>query len=339
MSKTDPIVSVYQERLDAAVHLLDEHNKSFAKGSPAIINPKKFINTVKEAGGTNLERLAGFSHEDITECMDHSYTKPDSVAVKPRVLVKEIAKIFRGKDEVVSADPLQRIANAVSGIRVDKNKKISEMSLFDLVSSYDPADPMSKVGDRLKTLSRNQKFIVFTDDKTMNYFTTLKLLEEVMLGFDGRNTMVVDGQVKEVYKVGDRPSQFWDENPVYHGTPLRPDGTCDKTGKNWTGVPLCIRQLVYLAVGTREIDPTDGNIFSIIDLALMTKIGGNHTMQFEGNSELWTRYQRAALKYEQLKNTGSLPALKVSLRPFSEPAHWNKAGHPIKNGQPVNWNK
>ena len=53
---------------------------------------------------------------------------------------------------------------------------------------------------------------------------------------------------------GDKKKEMVDENPIYAGRPLRPDGTCDQLNRSWEGVPLAIRQIIHIAINdTREL--------------------------------------------------------------------------------------
>jgi hypothetical protein len=120
---------------DAALAVIKEHNSVIGKDKPGYVDPDLFLSCIKSAGGTTLERLKALSYEDMLACM-HC---PTTTLVKPIAIAKDIAKIFRGKEEAKVND-----ARPVSA------KKAEKMSLLELVQHYDPED-FNLVAKRLGT--------------------------------------------------------------------------------------------------------------------------------------------------------------------------------------------
>lgn len=280
----------YNDRINAALQSLEQHNEAVGgEGKPGFINSEAFINCLKVSGGTSEERLSALSHEDILACMPGHMV--GGTEVKPRVLAKDIASIFRSNQ--VKAEEKRPIST----------KKADKMTPRELVESFDPEDYANSVGERLSTISRGEPFVVYLEGRMVDVETTFKLLMEIKGGFPGRNDVDVAGNIKKVYKIGDLPENYADENPLYRDRPLRPDGTCDQTGRSWEGVDLAIRQLIRVAMDLGELKVTHETAHDIMDMALEAGALKN----------LRTRYRKSAVKFDELAKTGDLPKLKIAL--------------------------
>lgn len=303
----------YQEKLQSVSTLIDNFNKEInPAGATTVnginyINPEFFVQNIKFLGATDEEKLNGLSYEDILECLP-SLTTPGNPCIKPRILCKEIAKIFRGKDE-----------SKVTASETDINKKVNNMSLRQLIESFDPEDLESKVAKRLASISRGEAFLVYSSPGNIDADVSAKLLSEIKQGYPGRKTVIANNTPKAVYKLGDAPDNFVDENPLYPGRMLRPDGTCDQTGRSWEGVPLEIKQLIHLAI--KDMNLTFDMAHNLIDMAVAP----------DAMDKIRKRYHNAVLQFEELKKRNSLPSLIVFL---------SRTGPPrssIKDGKKINW--
>lgn len=276
-----------QQMFDSASAVVKEHNSVIGEGKSGCINLEQFLENIKLSGGTTVERLKALSYEDILACIPYIC----NFSIKPVAIAKDIAKIFRGKEET-------KVEN-----RPVSAKKAEKMSLLELVQSYDPEED-NAVSQRLKDISRNEPFIVFFSGRTVDVESSLNLLKEVKQGYEGRQTTLVNCEQHEVYRVGGLPDNFVEENPLYRNRPLRPDGTCDQTGRSWNGISMNIRQLVRIAM---DIDGTPVSIdkaHQILDLV----------MSDEPWKKLVLRYGKAAVEYKKLEGMGKLPVLKLSLK-------------------------
>lgn len=280
-----------QEKFESARTLLSEHNAALGESTIGKIDADEFIQNIKLAGGTTEERLKGFSYEDILQCMVLNHKQ----GIKPVALAKDIAKIFRGKDE----------GSAEKDTRPVTAKKADRMSLKELIEAYDCEESTNPVGKRLKEISRGEKFIVFDTGRIVDVETSLKLLREVKDGYSARENIEVNGDIKEVHAVGDIPDNFVDENPLYRNRPLRPDGTCDQTNRSWNGVSTKVRQLIRVAIDTGVLkDISFERVHDIMDLVMEDKA-------FE---KLSKRYPSAAVEFKKLEGLGKLPTLKLVLK-------------------------
>lgn len=307
----------YNDLIDAAVAAINQHNEAVGEGKPGVLNSGDFFDCVKASGGTNEDRLAALSHEDLLACMPESTN-----GVKPRVLAKEIANIFRNKTSENTT-----------------GKKVEKMTLEELLRAFDPEDHTNPVGVRLRQISKGEKFIVYSDGRVVHVESTLKLILEIKGGYNGRDDVNVNGVIKKVYRIGELPENYADENPLYKDRPLRPDGTCDQTGRSWEGVDLSIRQLVRLAMNEGELKVSHETAHNILDIA----------MEADGFKKLRSRYRKASIKFDELvaeaeragcsqrlRNSiaiGNLPKLRIPLNPSS------KEESVFSDGKRVVWGK
>ena len=295
----------YNDRIDAALAAIKQHNEAVGgEGKPGYLNPDTFIECVKASGGTSEDRLASLQHEDLLACMP---TGPNGV--KPRVLAKDIANIFRS-----NAAPKDD-KRPVSG------KKAEKMTPRELVEAFDPEDSSNPVGVRLAAISKGEKFIVYNDGRIVNVEATFKILTEIKGGYSGRDDVDVGGVIKKVYRIGELPENYADENPLYRDRPLRPDGTCDQTGRSWEGVDLAVRQLIRVAMDTGELKVTHELAHNTLDAVL----------EADALKKLRSRYRKAAVEFDTLAKTGDLPSLKIPLDGGSE------GKGPFDDGKQVVW--
>lgn len=285
-------MSSLQDRLNSALEILKEHNEAVGESKPGYIDSAKFTGNVKAIGGTSVERLKSFSYEDITQCLSNSFSD-DGILFRPTALAKDIAKVFRDKEQISSET------------RVVSAKKADKMTPKELVENFDPQEPNSPVGKRLKDISRGEPFLVYSSGNTLNIEVTYKLLMELKSGFDGRKDVDFDGEIKEVFSIGVIPDNYAEENPLYINRPLRPDGTCDQTGRSWNGISQEVRQLIRLAIVENELSVTSiDKANDVLDLAVNSN----------AFSVLKKRYRKAAISFDKLKDLGNLPKLKISLK-------------------------
>ena len=300
----------YDEIFTSVIALIAEHNSNLPEKAQKI-NSAEFIDNIKIAGGTSVERLATMTHEDIIDCIVPERFRVANVPVPkipvPRILAKAIAGIFRNKEskELVVKEEATPFVSV---------KKAEKMTLKELVEYFNPFDGQNAVYNQLVSRSKGEAFIVYNDDRTVNVGVTLLLLSEIQSGYNGRADINVDNVVKKVYKITEIPDVYVDENPLYRNRPLRPDGTCDQTGRSWQGVPTNIRQLVRLAMDHDGLNVDISTAHNVMDIV----------MNPNAFTILITRYRKAAIKFTELAGVGNLPKLKILLggsegkRPFAQ---------------------
>jgi hypothetical protein len=307
----------FQERIDAALAIIKEHNDALGQDSSHVVDGEKVIACIKASGGTSEDRLASLSHEDILECLPAVKMPGESGGfnVKPRILAKAIAGVFRSKGDTAQPDA----ARPVSA------KKAERMTPAELVASFDPEDANNAVGERLAKMSKGHPFVVYLSGRTVDTTTTLKLLLEIRQGYEGRADVDVPGRGSvKVYKLGELPENFADENPLYRGRPLRPDGTCDQTGRSWEGVPLEVRQLVRVAIDVNELKVSHETAHDLLDTVMADK----------AMEKVRRRYRKASVRFDELAGIGDLPKLKIAL---GAPVGGSERKGPFDGGRQVQW--
>lgn len=286
-----------QDKFDSALFIIKDHNDAIGEKNPGFIDTEKFISNIKACGGTSEERLKSFSYEEILSCL------PITEGIKPIILAKHIAKVFRDKEE----------NRPISG------KKAEKMSSRELLENFDPSEE-NLISKKLKEISKGEPFLVYSSGRAVDIEISLALLDEIKQGFGGRRTTITkDGEIKEVLPVGFIPENYADENPLYKNRPLRPDGTCDQTNRSWNGISLEIRQFIRTAIDTGEI--SEINLDKAHDLMDMA-VNPEALFRFK------KRYQRTAIEFEKLKSLNKLPILKIIL------AGKNNV---FERGNKVNW--
>ena len=310
------IAMTLQDKFSAALAILAEHNTAIGGvDKPGYVNPDAFFEALKMMGATTEDRLKRLQYEEILECF------PTSGPVKPKLIAKDIAKVFRGNTEVGDSAP----KSAQGEVRPVSAKKANYLSPRELLYFFDPEEPTNPVGTRLNQISKGDSFIVYESGITLDVDSSLQLLNEIKQGFKGRKDFLVNGIVKPVFKVGELPDNFVDENPLYVGRPLRPDGTCDQTNRSWEGVSSEVRQIIRLITEGKNVSFDDAHKF--LDFA--------HGL--DPMSTLRNRYRDASLKFDSLASTGGLPTLKILLG--KEEEGQENSPRPFGQGKQVVWQK
>ena len=286
-----------QKFYDAARTILEQHNEIIGEGNEGLVDIDKFLTCLKATGGTNLKALEKISLEDLLNCLPQ-VDGPGGWA-KPWPLAKQIKAAFRE----LAPDKDEADKPKFSG-----KKSARKMDLEELVHSFDPEEPTSAVGKRLKEISKDEPFIVYASGRQIDYDATIALLKEVKQGFEGRATYSLAGVVHRVYAVGDLPENYADENPLYRGRPLRPDGTCDQINRSWEGVPLDVRQFIAFSEEYENgIDVTGkggrDRAHAAMDLAVTS----------DALSKLKERYPEIAVEFAEAQRLGNLPVLQIPL--------------------------
>lgn len=269
----------YDSKIKSAREMVEEHNKN-AKTS---VDFDKFLEKLTEEGGSSDEALKAVSWEDLQKCG------------LPTIIARRLAYQFRQDSDGVGG----------SSAYVS-NKKAQMLTEKELVERYNPKDVKNAVGKRLKDMSDGKAFIVFDDSGNVLVDPSVQLLKDIMNGLPSVETTFVKSRPLPVYKVGDRPDAYSEENPLYPGRPLRSEETCDQTGRSWQGISIGIRQLLYLAVKvTKELEVRSAaNAGDVLDKVMAQDC----TLD-----SLRSRYPNASKKYDELSKVGRLPLLKIKL--------------------------
>lgn len=298
----------YEERFDAALALIEEHNKGIGDHlQPGFVKIDDFASCIKAAGGTSEEGLKRFSYEDIADCL------PTTNGKKAMPLARRIGELWRGKEEAK---------------RPPSSRRIERMTLEELVSDFDVEEPDSPIGERLNKASKGQPFIVFETARIVDEERTLKLLKELKAGLkEGRTAF----EGKKVYRVGELPDNYANENPLYEGRPLRPlDESCDQTNRSWAGVPFEVRQFIRFAMdyeGGIEVN-SHKDAHDVLDVAVKP----------DALKTLRDRYSELAVEFDNIKtnNPSELPTLRISLGEGSVESSDGEE-RPFEDGKRVVW--
>lgn len=237
------------------------------------------LTKLKEMGGTTEAGLLELNAEDF-----ESLGVPRLVA---RRIVKAIGAVQDVQKQVVIVD--DNPVNLAARLKPE-----------ELVEQYDPMDPTSPYGVRLKAISNGVKFFVYTADGAVNVSLSQKFLREILDGYSPRKTAMVDGRPGELFAVGERPARYADQNPAVPDQMLRPDGLSD-AHVDWGSISLPVKQLIYIAVKECAVNMSEIDLFDLVN----------------GKSfdDVARRFADATIKFNKLKGTDSLPSLKVELTP------------------------
>jgi hypothetical protein len=314
----------YQEKLDAALALIREHNDAVGEGNPGYVDEEKFIQSLKAFGSTAEDDLKGLSWAQILKVIAPALTK-DPDMPEPEGLAKKIATSWRPPKD--GQAPSEGDAPAPAYVSA---KKARRMSPRELIEAFDPEEPDSDVGKRLRSLSKGQPFLVYSQGRVVDVEASLTLLLEVKQNFPPRKTY----EGKRVYNIGDLPDAYAEENPLYPGRPLRPDGSCDQLNRSWAGISTEIRQFVRVMLECRVYTVScleDGHY--ILDLIVNND---------DPLKTLRERYQDATVEFDDRQKRNDLPNLLVTLTPSApDPVDYSDGVKgtpgPFEDGKRVAW--
>lgn len=280
-----------KELFAAAQSLIAAHNEVFeGPDDPGHVEEEDFLRKIKLLGGTTPDRLKSLSYEDILTAL------PSFDGVQPVALAKDIAKTWRNLAKGTT--------DSTTVKRPVSSKKAERMTPEELVASFDPEEPNSPVGERLRKISKGEAFLVYIAGREVDVDRSVSLLKELKAGYPPRTHF----EGKRVYVVGEIPDNYADENPLYPGRPLRPDGTCDQLNRSWAGVSKIVRQFVHFALDYEDgIDPTGvggrDRAHNALDMALSQ----------DALKKLKDRYPEIAIEFDEAEKQGELPNLLIPL--------------------------
>ncbi len=266
----------YEDKLVQIRALIAQFNEAADEGEK--IDAAEFERKLRKTGAVNEETLRAATWEDFEK------------AGLPRIMARRAAELSRatqpGEKEFISS------------------KKAERMSVRELVEAYNPNETIEgPVTTRLKAVSQGKRCLVLDDQGVVQVEATVNLLNEVQQGFAERELIEIDGKPLAVQRFGDKSATIVDENPVFRGEALRPDGTCQRTDLDWSCAPLETRQLVYLVA----IDPAETHV-PTSDLAMKL-----YDLAVDG--KLSKRFRKHHAKLLELQKLGKAPSLKVVLKP------------------------
>ena len=278
----------YENKLERIRALIAEFNSAASVSGVRTIVANEVFEKITALGAINEATASMLTWEDLESCG------------LPRVIAKSAGRILRESEQVEPEAPTH-----VS------EKRASRMSFEELFLAY-RAEPGHEdaVTRKLKELTGGKRCVVFLDEvaRTVNVSASVQLLKEIKRGLPEMSVLLCankDGSrtATRVYKIGEIPDDELDQNPLYPGRALRTDETCDQTLRSWKGVPVRLRQLVFLALTkTKEL-----TISSVSDAhnAMDLCVGEDAEMKLE------MRFSRAVILLHSLKRKGDEPRLKL----------------------------
>ncbi|KKM15058.1 hypothetical protein LCGC14_1699890 [marine sediment metagenome] len=269
---------MYDQKIKSARQIIETHNENAEEK----IVFEDFKNKLQDLGGTSEDALAVCSYEDLEKCG------------LPRIMARQIARIFRAEN-----------GDGSNKSTYISYKKAGMMTPKELLERYNPQDVKNAVGKRLEELSGKKRCIVFKEDGSVDVKESEKLLKAIMSNFEEIDkTTTEDGRVVQIYKVGERTNFYVDMNPLY-GDALRPGFICSHTSRSWEKISLIVRQLIYIANHhTQEIKISNvDDVHNVIDMA----------SKDEAEGIFRNRYRSASLRFDEFKESGNLPTLKIKL--------------------------
>lgn len=232
----------------------------------------------------------------VTESALSEITTDDLIGSVPILVARQIVRAIGGNNAeakqivIMSDDPISMAAR---------------LKPEQLVAEYDPNDPTNPFGTRLASLTKSQPCLVFqsgyNSSHNLDVVTSAKLVRELLDGFPPRKTIVIDGELQEIYAVGEAPAKYADENPAAPGTMLRPDGVSDNN-VHWGNIQFSVQQLIYFAVKNGELaNKSEHDIYD--------EVAGKDF------NTVSCRLPKSTIEFKKFEGLQQLPPLKIVLSP------------------------
>ncbi len=270
----------YDQKIKSARQIVETHNENI--DSSHQVNFDLFLAALKEMGGTSEETLKACSWEDLQECG------------VPKLLARKFAHLFRQDSD----------KGSTKSVYVS-DKKAKSMTISELLERYNPRDVKNAVGKRLADVSDGKRCIVFDNNGKVNVAVSEGLINDSIDGHAELTSTFIDGIPTPVYKVGERPDCYADENPLYPTRALRSGENCDQTGRSWDGIAVIVRQLLYIA--RSQTNELKINSLDDAHAALDKAVSDN------AEKVIRQRYPKASLKFDESSSLGKLPVLKLKI--------------------------
>jgi hypothetical protein len=294
------------------------------------------VKTALKGAGLNDEQIAKLENEGLTSIADLTTLTADEVKtitgcglvtarrVKALVPAGAVADVVipEGKNPTPNqvndyastlglANPSLLMAlvlgNMGGGTGALDGLDLSDMvPIADVVRSYTPKKrniPYIVLGSVERRL--NTPIVVINADGSINGTLTEQYVMELEEGFPPAEDGVYfnDGQPYQIIKVGQDAQSIYDADPLDITRALQKGGM--GIGRiNWHNVPLTIRQKVYLATETGELNAASE--------AKVQWLRDNVNAAMDAN-KLGKEFPRAITRYNDLERAGALPAMRAPM--------------------------
>lgn len=182
--------------------------------------------------------------------------------------------------------------------QLEMQKPIGQWSDTDLLHKYDK-DASFEIVEELRKRSKDRPCIVFFDsNKKVDVDTSLILLRQARYSLTP-STFEVAGKICKVYAVGEFPMDVLYECPV-HSHVLLTDNYCEECGIKWNNFEKNKKKYAFIRLisQTEKIQPAVIRAYSDDSFFL---------------ENLQNHYPKVMLKFQELEETDSLPAMKRKL--------------------------
>jgi len=223
----------------------------------------------------------------------------------PPVRFKRVWSILReSKQEKAESKGDQGVAeglNKLSESIKESLRPVGQWKDKELIEVYGPeCDP--EIVHALQERSHGRPFIAFSDEKDLvvDVELSLRMLREARRRETPVNYQVADC-LKRLYPAGEFPHMFYYECPFHKGT-LLVEGFCDQAKVMWSGVDYECMQFARIAQELDEIGRGKPSMRQFVN-----------TARQEGVDGLRKDYPHVALVFDERKEEGDLPSLKIRM--------------------------
>ena len=289
MNSNTSVTGSLDERIQQAAQILGKSVEQVEQELTTILGPK----SADWQGLIESEEFVKFG--DLMNAFHDSSKAPSPIAV-----VRKAVSVLRVSPENKQETLSPRMAELKSMFGIKPTlATVDSADLFKAYVADKPSDPVTlelqkRYGDKaVMAYKPGTKDIAV--EETISYITDLAQ------GLPEQTSIYVDGDLARLYPVGKAPSEMIDEDPLFQGQPLI-RGRSAVNSINWEGVDLETRQLITIAVNRRELNNVYDRL-AMIRLAKDAREGGYKTIKVV--------FPEAALAFNEMKEDGSLPKLKI----------------------------
>lgn len=267
------------EQLRSDPELAKEQSPTGRTGFSLTIDFNRFALSLFRMGYTTLETVRSIKWEDLQECG------------LPRALSRSAANILRSQKD----DDSKSLAQEVMRINV-KHSPLNHLLAWYNTNQASHSPELLK---RLKSFCDDHRCIVAGDDGVVLVKESMDRLELLKAGMDLPNYHLSDGKNYKVYKIGEVANKYFNENPLYPGTPLI--GTvCPNTNFDWAKVAPAKKITAYLAI-------TETN-----ELTINSTLDARAALKHINTESVEELFPLAYQKYRDLIAKGGTPQLILS---------------------------
>lgn len=169
----------------------------------------------------------------------------------------------------------------------------------DLLNEFDPKSPNDPVTVELKKRFGSKPCVVYKLDGSLDVEATLAVMADLNSGLPEVKMVTSGGNLVDVYKIGDQPDQYVDEDPIWPGEILR-SGRSTVDHRDWSGISIDARRMCRIAVTMSMINARNRH-----DVATFVGLASK--------DEVSTVYPEVAKEFRKLSAEGKLPTLRVKL--------------------------